>query len=79
MIEVAVQDAIDRLDACVIPIPNRYPVETIIVRSKVSEQGRKPICLTAVHGGPHASSATSFTPGVLAYALEGCKSTHPID
>ncbi|KAF8130223.1 hypothetical protein EV363DRAFT_1490473 [Boletus edulis] len=65
------QKALDRLDARIIPIPNRHPVETIVVRSKEPVQGPKPFCLTIVHGGPHASSVTSFTLGVLAYALEG--------
>ncbi|KAF8438494.1 Alpha/Beta hydrolase protein [Boletus edulis BED1] len=63
--------ALDGLDARIIPVPNRHPVETIVVRSKEPVQGHKPFCLTIVHGGPHASSVTSFTPGVLAYALEG--------
>ncbi|KAH0833856.1 Alpha/Beta hydrolase protein [Lanmaoa asiatica] len=71
LVSPKLQEAIDRLDACVIPIPNRYPIETIVIRSKESAQGHKPVCLTIPHGGPHASSVTSFTPGVLAYALEG--------
>lgn len=74
LIQSAVQEAIDRLDARVIPIPNRYPVETIVIQSKESVEEQKPFCLTIPHGGPHASSVTSFTPGVLAYALEGCES-----
>ncbi|KAF8128247.1 hypothetical protein EV363DRAFT_437566 [Boletus edulis] len=68
--------ALDRLDARIIPIPNRHPVETIVVRSKEPVQGPKPFCLTIVHGGPHASSVTSFTPGVLACALEGYTVLH---
>lgn len=73
LIQVTVQEAIDRLHACIIPIPNRHPVETIVIRSKESVRGRKPVCLTIPHGGPHATNVTSFTPGVLAYALEGCE------
>ena len=74
---MTVQQAIDCLDASVIPIPDRYPVETIVIQSKELVQGTKPICLTIPHGGPHATSMTSFTPNVLAYALEGCESTLP--
>ena len=77
LIYTPVQEAIDRLDVYVIPIPNRYPVETIVIQSKESVEGHKPVCLTIPHGGPHASNVTSFTPGVLAYALEGCESISP--
>jgi hypothetical protein len=73
LIRVAVKEALGRLSATIIPIPDRYPVETIVIRSKEAVE-RTPVCVTIPHGGPHASSVTAFTPSVVAYALEGCKS-----
>ncbi|KIJ61731.1 hypothetical protein HYDPIDRAFT_95961 [Hydnomerulius pinastri MD-312] len=66
-----VQEALDGLSASIIPIPNRHPIETIVIKSKEPVEGYKPICLTIPHGGPHAASTTAFTPSVVAYALEG--------
>ncbi|KAF8838080.1 alpha/beta-hydrolase [Paxillus ammoniavirescens] len=65
-----VKEALGGLSATIIPIPDRYPVETIVIRSKGPVE-RTPVCVTIPHGGPHASSVTSFTPSVVAYALEG--------
>ncbi|KIK91169.1 hypothetical protein PAXRUDRAFT_831063 [Paxillus rubicundulus Ve08.2h10] len=65
-----VKEALDCLSATIIPIPDRYPVETIVIQSKGSTDCT-PVCVTIPHGGPHASSVTAFTPAVVAYALEG--------
>ncbi|KAF9228216.1 alpha/beta-hydrolase [Gyrodon lividus] len=64
------EEALDRISVSIIPIPDRYPVETIVIRSK-DPVVAKPVCVTIPHGGPHASSVTAFTPSVIAYALEG--------
>ncbi|KAI5984636.1 Alpha/Beta hydrolase protein [Pisolithus albus] len=60
-----------KLTSCIIPVPNRYPTESVVIESEEPPKGRKPICVTIVHGGPHATSTTAFTPSVLALALEG--------
>ncbi|KIM65541.1 hypothetical protein SCLCIDRAFT_22710 [Scleroderma citrinum Foug A] len=65
------QQALDRLSASIIPIPHRYPTETIVIQSKESTEEQKPTCVTIIHGGPHTTSTTAFTPAVLALALEG--------
>ncbi|KAG9308672.1 Alpha/Beta hydrolase protein [Chiua virens] len=68
-----VQEKLDDLILSVIHIPDRYPVETIVLQSKKAmETGApKPYCITFPHGGPHSVYTTSFLPLVTALALEG--------
>ena len=73
---MTVRQALGRLLANIIPIPHRHPTETVVIQSKMSTEGQKPICATIIHGGPHTTSTVSFTPFVLALALEGCKFSH---
>ncbi|KAI6003273.1 Alpha/Beta hydrolase protein [Pisolithus orientalis] len=65
------QQELEKLTPCVIPVPNRYPTESVVILSKEPPKGQKPICVTVVHGGPHGTSTTAFTPSVLALALDG--------
>jgi hypothetical protein len=53
----------------VLPIPDRYPVESILIEPK--RRKAQPL-LTVIHGGPHGQIPTAFTPAVAAYALQGC-------
>ncbi|KAI6103028.1 Alpha/Beta hydrolase protein [Pisolithus sp. B1] len=62
---------VGKLTSYVVPVPNRYPTESVVISSKEPPKDQKPICVTIVHGGPHAASITAFTPSVLALALEG--------
>ncbi|KAI6160299.1 Alpha/Beta hydrolase protein, partial [Pisolithus thermaeus] len=62
---------VGKLASYVVPVPNRYPTESVVISSKEPPKDQKPICVTIVHGGPHAASITAFTPSVLALALEG--------
>ncbi|KIJ61708.1 hypothetical protein HYDPIDRAFT_115515 [Hydnomerulius pinastri MD-312] len=67
------QEALEDLTISVVPIPDRYPTEAVILRSKKASAvlGPKPYCVTFPHGGPHGVSTTSFAPSVAALALEG--------
>ncbi|GLB44407.1 putative alpha beta-hydrolase [Lyophyllum shimeji] len=60
------------LRASIIPIPDRYPIETIVIQSAVAPQTARDIrpCVTTPHGGPHATSTTAFSPATVALALE---------
>ncbi len=52
-----------------VAIPERYPVETILVEPK--RRKSQPL-MTFIHGGPHAQIPTAFTPALAAFALQGC-------
>ncbi|KAA1474992.1 alpha/beta-hydrolase [Dentipellis sp. KUC8613] len=63
--------ALGSLKVSIIQIPNRGPTETILIEHKANDNnGVKPL-ITSVHGGPHGTSFTSFTPSVTALALVG--------
>lgn len=55
-----------------LPIPDRYPAETILIEPK--RRKAQPL-MTIIHGGPHGQVATAFAPQFVAYALQGC-TTH---
>ncbi|KAI0278386.1 alpha/beta-hydrolase [Russula aff. rugulosa BPL654] len=63
-----VENALRDLRAAVIPIPDRYPVELILIEPK--RRKAQPL-VTVIHGGPHGQIPTAFTPAVTAYALQG--------
>jgi hypothetical protein len=67
----AVQQALSGLRASIISIPDRFPAETVVIQAKETSIHVAP-CVTAPHGGPHATTMTSFSPGTVALALEGC-------
>ena len=66
--------ALSDIRTSIVPIPERGLVETILVRAfgKIND-GTKPPCILAPHGGPHAGSTTAFSATTTALALEGCK------
>ena len=73
---VQVKENLGTLQASIIPIPNRHPVETILLRTKTpdsSVSAPRP-CVFSPHGGPHTTMVTSFSPVYVALALEGCTS-----
>ncbi|KAL4064542.1 hypothetical protein J3A83DRAFT_4082436, partial [Scleroderma citrinum] len=72
-----VQQALEELSTCIIPIPDCHPTETAVVQSKVSTDKRIPTWVTIIHGGPHITSAVAFTPSVLDLALGGCTVSMP--
>ncbi|EKM52425.1 uncharacterized protein PHACADRAFT_211679 [Phanerochaete carnosa HHB-10118-sp] len=59
---------LDDLAISIHAIPGRYPVETIVVRSKT--QKSRP-CITVPHGGPHSGITTAFAPWFSSFAAEG--------
>ena len=69
------QEALDDLALSVIPIPDRYPAETIVLQSKKAKaiDSPKPYCITFPHGGPHYADTTRFLPLATALAVEGCE------
>ncbi|KAG1796099.1 Alpha/Beta hydrolase protein [Suillus variegatus] len=73
MMSFATESALRDLTASIIPIGARPPTETIVIQSKKASTrpGPKPICVNIPHGGPHASTTTSFYPATVALALEG--------
>ncbi|KAF5381480.1 hypothetical protein D9757_008136 [Collybiopsis confluens] len=67
------QEKLDSLTVKIVPIPERFPAETILIQHKTAleEQKIQP-CITLIHGGPHAAESVTFTPSTAASALEGC-------
>ncbi|TFY65775.1 hypothetical protein EVG20_g5316 [Dentipellis fragilis] len=66
-----VRKALNSLKVSIIQVPNRAPAETILMEHKAKDNdGVKPL-VTSVHGGPHGTSFTSFTPSITALALVG--------
>ena len=57
----------------IVSIPNRYPVETIVVQPK-NPTKILPL-ITSPHGGPHSPNSVTFSPTTTALVLEGCEST----
>ncbi|KAF5342853.1 hypothetical protein D9757_014920 [Collybiopsis confluens] len=66
------QEKLDSLTVKIVPIPERFPAETILIQHKTAleEQKIQP-CITLIHGGPHAAESVTFTPSTVASALEG--------
>ncbi|KAG2137878.1 Alpha/Beta hydrolase protein [Suillus bovinus] len=73
LLSSTIKEALDDLTPSIIPITIRAPTETLLIQSKRASMsgGSKPVCVTIPHGGPHATSTTSFFPAVVALALEG--------
>ncbi|KAF8268744.1 alpha/beta-hydrolase [Lactarius quietus] len=63
-----VESALRELRASVLPIPERYPTETILIEPK--RRKSQPL-MTYIHGGPHGQIPTAFSPAIAAYALQG--------
>jgi len=54
---------------CIVPIPNRYPVETILIQPN-NARTILPL-ITFPHGGPHGTTSTAFSAMTTALVLEG--------
>lgn len=67
-----VQEQLTRLEASIIPIPERHPVEIVLLRSKSAPASAPCICWP--HGGPHSIHTTEFTAACVAFAVAGCTS-----
>lgn len=70
MVFPIVYSALQTIRTSVHQIPDRWPLETIVVRS-TRQESQGPL-ITAPHGGPHVGSTTSFSAATTALALEGC-------
>ena len=66
-----VEKLLGTLNASILKIPERHPTEVILLQPKQNESPLLP-CVTVIHGGPHASTTTSFAPTSVALALQGC-------
>lgn len=64
-----IEKALSTIRTSIVPIPNRYPSETILVQPKTRET--IPPLITFPHGGPHGTTSTTFSPATTALALEG--------
>ncbi|KAG6844248.1 hypothetical protein H0H87_008462 [Tephrocybe sp. NHM501043] len=66
------EEELSSLRVSVIPIPGRYPTETIVIQSAVAPENKRDIrpCITMPHGGPHGTTTTAFYPAYAALALE---------
>ena len=71
----AVDRALKSLKSSMVPIPDRFPTETILIESVSKEEGKRPL-VSFIHGGPHATSLTAFSPSTVAMALQGCMYTY---
>ncbi len=70
-----VLSALKTLRTSIHPIPDRHPVETIVVRSVPHDetQAASVPLVTVPHGGPHAGTTTAFSASTTALVLEGCE------
>ncbi|KAF9491956.1 alpha/beta-hydrolase [Pleurotus eryngii] len=61
--------ALQTLHVSIVPIPGRYPTETVVYKGK--DLGTTPPLITIPHGGPHYTPTTAFSASTIALALEG--------
>ncbi|RDB17643.1 Acylamino-acid-releasing enzyme [Hypsizygus marmoreus] len=71
-----VESALASLRSSILQIPGRFPTETIVIQSALASNDVPP-CITTPHGGPHATTITSFSPSTVALALEGYTISQP--
>ncbi|KAF9074357.1 Alpha/Beta hydrolase protein [Rhodocollybia butyracea] len=64
------QVLLDSLEVKIVPIPGRFPTETILVQHKSADKNTPP-CITMPHGGPHGTEIVAFSPPIVSLALEG--------
>ncbi|KAF5366775.1 hypothetical protein D9758_006498 [Tetrapyrgos nigripes] len=75
-----ISESLSCLAVEIIPIPNRAPTETILVKNLNSKASAKDKVLPLIlfpHGGPHGATHTGFNPAVAAWALEGYNISMP--
>ena len=71
-----VEKALSTIRTSIVPIPNRYPVETILIQPNNGNITTTiPPLITFPHGGPHGTTSTAFSAATIALVLEGCEST----
>jgi acylaminoacyl-peptidase len=66
------KEKLGSLDVSIIRIPGRGPTETTVIRPLSTKESVKALpCISILHGGPHSSITQSFTPSIVAQALDG--------
>ncbi|CAL1698482.1 unnamed protein product [Somion occarium] len=71
----SLREGLASLKTSIIPIPHRYPIETVVLGPK---DGSSRACITNPHGGPHGSSTTLFNIFNAVFALEGYTISMPL-
>ncbi|KAK7684467.1 hypothetical protein QCA50_012414 [Cerrena zonata] len=71
----SLRSRLDSLKTTVIPIPDRQPIETIVLGPK--DASLQP-CITIPHGGPHSAMSTTFSAIYATLALEGYTISMPL-
>ncbi|KAL0069660.1 hypothetical protein AAF712_003318 [Marasmius tenuissimus] len=66
-----IQHQLAQLKVDTIRVPDRHPVETIVIQHTNPEAGKIPPHIMMPHGGPHATSLVGFNPANVAFALAG--------
>ncbi|KAG7091876.1 hypothetical protein E1B28_008277 [Marasmius oreades] len=66
-----IQQKLNHLKVSIVAIPNRHPVETVVIQHVGVEGGKVLPHILMPHGGPHATSIVKFDPTVVGFALEG--------
>ncbi|KII84157.1 hypothetical protein PLICRDRAFT_57993 [Plicaturopsis crispa FD-325 SS-3] len=73
-----IAQALTTLQGSIVPIPDRHPTETIVLRSvSGSPTSTVPPCITMPHGGPHMTTTTAFNAVAAALALQGYTISSP--
>ncbi|KXN83272.1 Acylamino-acid-releasing enzyme [Leucoagaricus sp. SymC.cos] len=74
-----VLSALKSIRTSIHPIPGRYPVETIVIRSVEEDdaQAKPAPLITVPHGGPHGAMTTAFAAANTALVLEGYTLSFP--
>ncbi|GAW06731.1 alpha beta-hydrolase [Lentinula edodes] len=73
-ISAELRTRLNSLTVKIVPIPNRFPTETIVVQqssSSTKHNEKIPPCITIPHGGPHGAATVTYTASVCFLALEG--------
>ncbi|KAF9255265.1 alpha/beta-hydrolase [Marasmius fiardii PR-910] len=65
------QKKLQELKVSTVRIPDRRPVETVVIQHTDIKGGKPLPHILMPHGGPHATSIVRFDPTVVAFALEG--------
>ncbi|KAJ6483537.1 Alpha/Beta hydrolase protein [Mycena vitilis] len=68
-ISPSVRTALSNLRYSLISVPDRGKTQTVVIRPR--DTRTTPPCVQYIHGGPHGSAATAFSPNVVALAIEG--------
>ncbi|TFK48157.1 alpha/beta-hydrolase [Heliocybe sulcata] len=61
--------ALSSLESYVVSVPDRFPVETIVIKQR--NPGKILPTITYPHGGPHSASSSAFQASLAAYVLAG--------